>query len=76
MLDSAIVSYKQEGVWLTASETASSMSHLKETACKSLLLYNEVARRLDKDFETLNTHIQQINESDPEFSEELLNMLD
>lgn len=76
LLDSAIVSYKQEGVWLTASETASSISHLKETACKSLLLYNEVARRLDKDFETLNTHIQQINESDPEFSEELLNMLD
>lgn len=75
LLDCAIVSYKQDGVWLTAKDTAAAMSHLKETAYKSLLLYNEIALRLDKDFETLDTNIEKIRKTDKEFTEELLDIL-
>ena len=75
LLDCAIISYKQEGVWLSAKETALSIFNLQETAYKSLLLYEEAAKRLDKDFEKLNTQIQKINNSDTEFSDELLNLL-
>lgn len=75
LLDNSKILYKQENMWLTAIDTAKAMQHLQETAYKTVCFYNDKINRLDLEWEKLCDNTKKVKSIDPEFANELSEML-
>lgn len=75
LLDNSKIFYKQENMWLTAIDTAKAMQHLQETAYKTVCFYNDKINRLDFEWEKLCDNTKKVKSIDPEFANELSEML-
>ena len=62
-------------MWLTAIDTAKAMQHLQETAYKTICFYNDKINRLDLEWEKLCDNTKKVKSIDPEFANELSEML-
>ena len=75
LLENSKIFYKQENMWLTAIDTAKAMQHLQETAYKTVCFYNDKINRLDLEWEKLCDNTKKVKSIDPEFANELSEML-
>lgn len=75
MYSNTILLYKQEQVWMTAKDTALAMMRLRDTAYRSIIFYNNEILKLDKEVEELNCNINKLRESNIDFANELLDIL-
>jgi len=74
-LENAKIWYLQENMWVCAIDAAKAIQEIQETAAYSINYYNDKINRIDSEWSELSSSLVEMTKMDPNFEEELFDVL-